>query len=344
MRWSPIPLALLSLAACSFETKGSSQGSASGSGGETGASTEADATSDATTSATTSQGATTSDGSATVASESTTTTDDTTTQSDDSGVIDDSTSEDTEARCEGTQCLSDDHLLVRYFLDEPALGLGPTTALDATPSPLNLAINTGDAGPAHVEDDSSWGLEWTLPGGSGVATAGIAGTKIAQLDAQTTATIEVVARVEAAVTEPSRFIHVGSGSEGGRFTLSTSSLNRVVFVWQGETSCAWNDLPDLGPDDRVVLHAVLDTSAAPEERLTLYVDGDPAPPPACTVPVFEGQAIALSGTESFNLGNRANGNRSFQGMLYYAAVYTAPLSPEQVDEHATILLDSDDSP
>jgi hypothetical protein len=165
-------------------------------------------------------------------------------------------------------------------------------------------------------------------------------TKLEQLEGTTRATIEVVARVTAVTSTYSRFVHIGAGDEGGRFTLAANTLGSVAFRFVGG-ALGWS-VADLSASDRVVLHVVLNTEAAASERLVLYVDGVAQPHPGWTV--AQGAQILLSTNRQLALGNRADGGRSFEGTLYYAAIYTAPLSASVIARHAQILSVDDDAP
>jgi hypothetical protein len=246
-------------------------------------------------------------------------------------------------RLDTTACLFDDDLLVRYFLDEAELGVEPIAeVLDAAPDPLSLTLVTGTAGPTYTSTQCNWGLQWSAAEQDGVAATPVPGTKLEQLEGRTAATIEVVATVQNVTDWHSRFMHIGAGIEGGRFSLTATHLTTVSFRWHGETTFSWA-VDDLSQHDRVVLHAVLNTDAAdPAERLILYVNGQPQPPPGWVV--NQGAAITLSSNRRFAIGNRDTGGRSFEGTLFYVALYTRALTPGAVARHAQILGLDDDAP
>ena len=82
---------------------------------------------------------------------------------------------------------------------------------------------------------------------------------------------------------------------------------------------------------------------APEaERALLCRDGIQVDP-VTLVGALNGP-LDLSAATGFALGNRsASGLRSFEGELFYGAVYAAALTPERVAAHAQRLLISDDT-
>jgi hypothetical protein len=259
---------------------------------------------------------------------------------------DDTTSaETTQGACailDSTACLSDEGLLVRYFLDEGAHDPSPDAALDSAVDPLALPIIATGSGPTYVEHDGHWGLEWTAVDHDGVASTAVMGTKLEQLEGATAGTIEVVVNVEAVSPNYSRFVHIGAGSEGGQFSLATNDVTNLSFRWHMETVLPWT-VADMGARGRLVVHMVLNTQeAAGEDRLVLYINGEREPLPGTWAPPTG--AINLSTNRDFALGNRANGGRSFAGALYYAAVYTVALPESVIERHAQILLVDDDAP
>ncbi len=239
---------------------------------------------------------------------------------------------------------------MRYYLDEAASGQGPTHALDAAPAPLDLPL-TYTAGMSYAEIDGHRGLSWDAIELDGRASAPIAGTKIeAELEGLAAATIESVVKIDAVSPSNSRISHIGTGSESGRFTLSTGDTTSLNFFWRPGGDAQMNaPLAGLFPVSftslgRVVLHLVLDVAQpAAQDRVRLYVDGAPVAAVMSTPPA-PGEAIALGADNHFVLGNREIGVRSFVGQLYYSAMYTRALGVAEVQNNAAVLLSSDDSP
>jgi hypothetical protein len=95
-----------------------------------------------------------------------------------------------------------------------------------------------------------------------------------------------------------------------------------------------------------VVHVVVDTELADGDtnaRTRAYLDGVELTPLDGNVP-NEDEGLPLQDTSSVVLGNRANGDRSFRGQLYYAAIYLGALELEEVQTNATALLLDDDRP
>ncbi|MFY0538171.1 hypothetical protein [Nannocystis pusilla] len=265
-----------------------------------------------------------------------------------------STSTGDETTGEPPPQLVDEGLLVRYFLDEAKDGQGPKHALDAAPEPLDLPLvyDMGAMNPVYAEQDGHRGLRWPKPELHGRATLPVADTKVqTALQNRTAATIELVLEIDAVTLFGSRLLHVGRSFEMGHFTLRSSALDRLEFYWKGNNLAGvWSlDWAGLG---RVVVHLVLDTGQPePIHRVRLYVDG---------AAVADGmdfglmhpnqnEAIAIPTDPNiplyFALGNRgADGDRSFQGILYYAAIYANALSETQLQQNAEILAGNDDTP
>ncbi|MFZ6185867.1 hypothetical protein [Nannocystis pusilla] len=285
-----------------------------------------------------------------------TTTDPTTTTSTTAATTELSTSTTTgdETTGEPPPMLVDEGLLVRYFLDEAKDGQGPKLALDAAPDPLDLPLvyDMGAMNPVYAEQRGQRGLRWPMPGLHGRATLPVADTKVqTALQNRTAATLELVVDIDAVTLLGSRLVHVGRSFEMGHFTLRSSALDRLEFYWKG------NNLAGVWPVDwaglgRVVVHVVLDTGQPePIHRVRLYVDGAAVADGMDITLVHPNQneAIAIPTDPNiplyFALGNRgADGDRSFQGTLYYAAIYATALSETQLQQNAEILAGSDDAP
>ncbi|MGK3992842.1 LamG-like jellyroll fold domain-containing protein [Sorangium sp. So ce1024] len=249
-------------------------------------------------------------------------------------------------------CLTDDGLVVRYFLDDAALRIGPTEIEDAAEAPLTLALTTGPEMGFVADGAGHSGLAWTAASGNSRASAPIDGTKIQSLlHGSRTGTIEAVLRITEVSSQGSRIIHIGSDTEPGRFTLRSDRPGQIDFWWNG-TSCggSW----DVRIPERAVVHGVFDTTvqAPAADRLRLYVNGVPAPrlTPAggycaedARLPDVDA-TLNLSEGRHFVLGNREIGGRTFAGALYYAALYARALTDAEIERHVAGLLASDDRP
>ncbi|PCC70150.1 hypothetical protein SAMN02745121_03529 [Nannocystis exedens] len=282
------------------------------------------------------------------------TTDATTTTSSTSSTTEASTTTGDETTGPPPPMLVDDDLLVRYFLDEAGSGQGPTHALDAAPDPLDLPLvyDMGAMNPVYAEQGGHRGLRWPMAGLHGRATLPVADTKVQTgLQNRTAATLEVVVDIDAVTLFGSRLLHVGRSLEQGYFTLRSTDIDRLEFYWKGNTLAGvWPvDWAGLG---RVVVHVVVDTGQPePIHRVRLYLDGAAVVDgnDIGLVHPNQNEAIAIPTDPNiplyFALGNRgADGDRSFQGTLHYAAIYATALSEPQLQQNAAILAGTDDAP
>ncbi len=250
--------------------------------------------------------------------------------------------------------LSDSGLVARYYLDEASRGSPDAgAAIDSAPDPLNLPITWPSVGELHyVETGGQRGLESSAAGLDGRASiADIGDSKIrSALDGSQTGTLEVVLAVSGVHESNSRFIHIGTAEESGRFSLSAGSLDELNFYWRPsalhpEDVLAGRWPMAFTPGERVVLHAVLDASAiAAGDRARLYRNGMLVAGNDTETPVELGQAITLADHHAFVLGNREIGVRSFAGTLFYAALYESALTEAEVANNAAVLETSDDKP
>ncbi|WP_437806329.1 LamG-like jellyroll fold domain-containing protein [Sorangium sp. So ce1078] len=249
-------------------------------------------------------------------------------------------------------CLTDDGLIVRYFLDEAATGSAPAQVEDAAEAPMPLALTYGPEMSFGTDGAAHSGLSWTAAGADGRASALIDGTKIqSALQGTIAGTIEAVLRIAEVVEGGSRIVHIGTGAEGGRFTLRSETPGQIVFWWNGDfCGGAWDaDLPE-----RAVMHGVFDSTVQEPaaDRVRLYINGVPArrrnpvggycgmhvsvPPLGTTLDLPDGRHLVL--------GNRELGGRTFSGALYYAALYARALTAAEIERHTAALLASDDRP
>lgn len=240
--------------------------------------------------------------------------------------------------------LLDDGLIVRYFLDEAAAGDTPNEVADAAGEPLPLSV-TYEGDLSFTEIAGNRGLRFARAGRDDRASVPIEDTKIeSALQDTTQATIELVVELADAEAQGSRLSHIGSGTESGLLTLQATDTSSVRFAWQRDTIAGeWT--VDFESSGRVVLHAVLDTSAAAGERVRLYVDGSPVER-IDEHEIPEGASLDLGDTEDvyYVLGNRENGNRTPEGVIYYAAMYASALSAADVAQNTTALADDDQPP
>ena len=234
-------------------------------------------------------------------------------------------------------------LLARYYLDEADTGQARGLVEDAAPAPLDLPITLHGQNPEYTEVDGNRGLSWGAIESNGRAGLVYDGTKLMDaLQGSTTGTIEVIADVQDVSIDSSRLCHFGLGDEGGEFTIAAATLDRLIFRTAiGTPTARWSvDLTG----GRTHYTIVWDTdNEVADDRARLYVNGEfVAPDVLASIPSGAGLSFTPGG--SFVLGNRAIGARSFEGVLFYAALYETALTQAEIQHNASILQTSDDTP
>ena len=375
----PVALLLCALAACSYDGSGvaslgvptstttTATTTATGPGpGPTSSTTTAPTTTGATststgttspidpTTGTTGGGTTTTGGTTTgtgtTGPDTTGTTDTTESGTTDSGTTTTGTTGDPPAS------LVDDGLIVRYYLDETMDGQISLEAGDDAPQPLHLPftyIMGGAPNPVYDAVDGNRGLRWPATKLDGRATVPIDGTKVqTRLEMKTTATVELVLMIDNAAPEGSRIVHTGAGNESGWFSVRTSHIHQLDFYKDNILAGSWS--VDWAARGRTIAHVVFDSGQDNEiHRVRLYLDGSAVPDADnkdVVHPLKDAQiAIPTTGMGNkpvhFTLGNRGvDADRSFEGVLFYAAIYDQVLSEPEIANNAAVLAESDDKP
>ena len=236
--------------------------------------------------------------------------------------------------------LTDDGLVVRYFLDEAPAGSNPTLALDAANDPLDLPLDYAEKTMHYVSDGMRRGLAFDEAGLDDAARGPIEGTKVAALEGTYQLTIEVVVRVEDAVSGGSRIVHIGHNNASA-VTLAATDAETLQARWNDVIVREW-DSSDLQGASHV-LHLIVDTSAVnPASQFRLLADGVELN--AITVANLPKDApLEYDMNPILALGNRHQ-DRTFRGVLFYAAIYDHAISDTMVATHVEALQESDDTP
>jgi hypothetical protein len=247
-----------------------------------------------------------------------------------------------------TACLSDVGLVVRYFIDEVAAGMGALQLNDSAPNPVGLDI-LYDSQPSFVTHAGGRGLHWGFAGAGGVAfKAGGPTQKVYDaLNGTATLTLEVVAQLSGTATIGGIIAGLRNPSQNSdAFVLKGNNLGSVYLGFNQQAEVGrWENIWGSSTPARV-FHVVLDTSLGTEnERLRLYVDGAAATP-VMTASVAQNQTqIFAGGPPAVVIGNaQASGGRSIFGTIYYMAIYSVALSSATVSDHAALLAMSHDGP
>jgi hypothetical protein len=237
-------------------------------------------------------------------------------------------------------------LVVRYFIDEDDSGTGPTELQDSAPDPLPLMLYYDDEIMTFTEDSGNRGLHWDriTTGAQDRASVLADGSKIASaLDGSQTGTIEVVVDLAMVHDTGTRLAHIGSGTDRGVFTLrSRENTTNLQFSLNNNATGAWD--VELQGGGRMVLHLVFDSRETnPLPRVVLYKNA------IAMTPVSEpnpdaGATIVIGADDYYVIGNRESGDRVGVGSIFYAALYSAALTPVEVAHNAGLLLLDDDRP
>lgn len=261
-----------------------------------------------------------------------------------------------------TALMGDDALVVRYFIDQDDDdGMGVVSLHDAATVPLDLPVTLNAGQPALGEDGGHWGLSWSATNSAGRATAPIGGTKLvinndpAELHMMSAATIELVLKVASVNASGSYLLSIAglnAGAVEDSFSLRATSTSTLQFLWNpngggagdgpSTIAGAWQSL-DLST--RKVVHMVLDTTGATADaRVQLYVNGQGATLGTFTPPVQNKTIELTAASDALTLGNDPDGGRSFQGVLYYAALYNMALTAGEIANNTDVLTVADDGP
>lgn len=236
--------------------------------------------------------------------------------------------------------LGDDGLLVRYFLDEAPAGSGPAFALDSAEDPLNLPLEYLESVMHYVSDGGRRGLAFDEAGRDDAARGPIGATKVETLEGTYELTIEVLVRVDAAVGGGSRIVHVGRNNASA-LALAATGPDELEARWNGVAVRRWDISAYQGASH--VMHLVADTAALnPASRFRLLIDGvELNPAVAATLP--EDAPLVIEDDSILALGNRQQ-DRTFRGVLFYAAIYDYAILDDTIAEHVGALQRSDDTP
>lgn len=244
--------------------------------------------------------------------------------------------------------LIDTGLIVRYYCDEAASGDGPTEVLDGSGVGVDfdLAIDYSVGDAAYDEVSGNRGLSFLTINGGAKATKLIDNStdKIRDnLHGSKTGTLEIVSRLDNGNDSVGRFViittNAGEGSFGILADASDPPDNGYIRVNDSDT--VWFDM---AVDERAVWHLVFDSNlGTSEDRVRVYKNGSLVVDSDGTIPNQD--ATVDIGTNSYLcLGNRPNGNRETDGIVFYAAIYDIAFTQAQCEANYDVLILDDDTP
>lgn len=240
--------------------------------------------------------------------------------------------------------LIDTNLVVRYFVDEAASGITPTTVDDAGPATtqdLTIDYDAGTADLEYAEESGNRGLEFKDSAGDQHASIalGTSGKIYDAFNGTKVATLELVCRVTLFSGSGGRIFGIQrlDGSDGECIVRGTDATNGEIFqfAWQ-QVICRTFTISGNG---RHVIHVVVDTAeATANDRIKVYVDGSVISPTVNANPTQND--TLLPSNDQLIAGNRlAGGNyaRSFTGVWFYGALYSGAFSAQDCSDNYDIL-------
>ena len=238
--------------------------------------------------------------------------------------------------------LTDNGLVVRYFLDEARDGANPQTVFDSGGLQFDLEVLQRGQNPSFFGGEGQGGVSWNGEGEDGRIQRDLSDVPgfRDRLDDTRSATLETVAFIVQSANA-SRFIHVGDDDDLGSLTLA-STPTEFLFAYDRDQFVRWTQ-PMGVFGRRVVLTLVIDTEDDNEnDRTRLYVDGERVDGPLFPIP--ENTDLNIPTGLALVIGNRAGGDGSIEGEIYYAAIYDEALSEDEVRANAMALTVFDDGP
>ncbi len=228
--------------------------------------------------------------------------------------------------------LVDTGLICRYYMDE---GTG-TTVADASGNAYDLQVQ-------------GTGLVWTtVSGNTGLESTSLTGTQRARrsIDNTTDALRDALTGTAVATIEMVIDVQNGNSSTGRVFAINDRVGGSPVFgftVTNTSFRTYWNGaaLGDTNINSsRHVLHIVIDTTLG-SNQYKVYLDGSVLFQGPTSGTLTIGSNVDLI---CFNRESSGSFDRSFDGVLFYAAMYDVAFSAADVTNNFDILTLDDDSP
>jgi len=242
----------------------------------------------------------------------------------------------------------DTGLVCRYYIDEAASGTTPTTVEDASANNYDLTtINYGSGNLAYTEVSGNRGLESTATTGTQRAVRAIDNTSDALRDAMQgvqKATLEVVVRLDSISASGGRVFGINNRvGSNGKLIFKGTATNNMFFSFNDVDSNFFD--PGLA-GARGVIQLVLDsTQATQADRVRMSVNGGTLTSISNSVALNETLNIGSDADLiAFNRENSGSFDRSFDGVLFYAALYAHAFSQQDCTDNYDVLTADDDTP
>lgn len=248
--------------------------------------------------------------------------------------------------------------LVQYWIDEAPSGQGVTNLVDAASNPLNMPLNYPGTSP-YWAGDSGGNRHLRFSGTSGTDTGGgvvnTDGTKLDAVHGATQVTIEVKYMMDGGGTcsnEGERIFGLSDGdvSTSGWLAVRERAGRDVLQVqWQGQTVGVYALETGCPISSASVVHWVVDTTEpVAADRIRAYIDGVQATVTAVESTSLPSQDETIdlgSGTRRMFVGRNhgSGGFRTFNGRVWYAALYLGEMTDGDIASSAAALLAMDDN-
>jgi hypothetical protein len=245
--------------------------------------------------------------------------------------------------------LVDTGLVCRYYFDEAASGTTPTAVEDHSSNNYDLTeIDYGAGNMFYTEVSGNRGLESTVTTGVQRARRTVSDTSDAlrdAIDGLQKITFELVLAIDNVTTNHSR-VFVVNDRVGSNARIGLNGRQEGVYFcrWNGNES---NDFNESMEGTRKVFHIVYDTTqAAAADRAIAYVN-NVAKSMTVTSTITQNSTLSLGTGLDLIACNRENAgtwDRSFDGTLFYAAIYTGAMSAADRTTNYDVLSADDDAP
>lgn len=242
--------------------------------------------------------------------------------------------------------LVDTGLIVRYYIDEAASGQGPSAVLDGSgvgsdfdltitydSTDLNYNEISGNRGIENIDTATLARAEKLIDDVSDKVRDDIHGSK--------TATVEIVVRVDDFSASQGRCFVINSGISNPILGLSGTSGTNARVYFNGTLMRSF----DPG-SARAVWHIVYDTAqATANDRIKIYKDDTLQSPTIDANPALDATFSINAGSRMFMFNRGDSGyQRSMDGVLFYAAIYSSAFTSGNVTTNDAILGSDDDTP
>ena len=241
--------------------------------------------------------------------------------------------------------LVDTGLIVRYYIDEAASGQGPTAVLDGSGVDVDFdLVITYTTNFLYTEISGNRGINFPSTNGVQRADKAIDNTsdKVrGNIYGSKTYTVEVVAQIDDFSSSTGRCFAINKGTSNPTLGLTGTSGTNANIYFNESLMRSFNP-----GSVRAVWHIVVDTAlATANDRIKIYKDGTLQSPTIDANP-SQNVTVSIPSDSRLFMFNRGDSSfeRSMDGVLFYAALYSSAFSAANVTTNEAILSSDDDTP